>query len=68
MMINSTTMEWVYRETEKGVGAVKKRMIGLGLVLVLMLTLSGCLFRSPEDLYRQPEKSAGYEKLNEAIR
>ena len=34
----------------------------------MAVTLSGCLFRSPEDLYRQPEKSAGYEKLNEAIR
>ena len=34
----------------------------------LMLLLSGCLFQSPQDLYRQPEKSAGYEKLNAAIR
>ena len=47
---------------------MKKRLIGLGMVLVMVLSLSGCLFRSPEDLYRQPEKSAGYEKLNEAIR
>ena len=47
---------------------MKKRWIGLALVLAMMLSLSGCLFRSPEDLYRQPEKSAGYEKLNEAIR
>ena len=40
----------------------------LGLVLASALLLSGCLFRPPDDLYRQPEKSAGYEKLNEAIR
>lgn len=33
----------------------------------LMLLLSGCLFQSPQDLYRQPEKSAGYEKLNAVI-
>jgi len=34
----------------------------------MLMTLSGCLFRSPEDLYRQPEKSPGYEQLNTAIR
>ena len=33
----------------------------------LMVLLSGCLFQSPQDLYRQPEKSAGYEKLNAVI-
>ncbi len=38
------------------------------LVLIMALTLSGCLFRSPDDLYRQPEKSPGYEQLNGAIR
>ena len=47
---------------------MKKKGIVLAMVLVMALTLAGCLFRSPEDLYRQPEKSAGYEKLNEAIR
>ena len=47
---------------------MKRRWIALALTLSVVLTLSGCLFRSPEDLYRQPEKSAGYEKLNEAIR
>ena len=47
---------------------MKKKGIVLAMVLVMALTLTGCLFRSPEDLYRQPEKSAGYEKLNEAIR
>lgn len=33
----------------------------------MTLLLSGCLFQSPQDLYRQPEKSAGYEKLNAVI-
>ena len=33
----------------------------------LILLLSGCLFRSPTDLYKQPEKSAGYEQLNQTI-
>ena len=37
-------------------------------LLPMLLALSGCLFRSPDDLYRQPEKSAGYEQLNAAIR
>lgn len=34
---------------------------------VLLLLLAGCLFRSPDDLYKQPEKSAGYEQLNQTI-
>ena len=38
------------------------------LNLFMLLVLSGCLFRSPDDLYRQPEKSPGYEQLNAAIR
>ena len=38
------------------------------LAALLCLTLTGCLFRSPEELYRPPEKSAGYEQLNQAIR
>lgn len=68
MMINSTTMEWVQIKGKERNEAVKKKWIALALVLAMALSLSGCLFRSPEDLYRQPEKSAGYEKLNEAIR
>lgn len=34
---------------------------------ILLLMLTGCLFRSPDDLYKQPEKSAGYEQLNQTI-
>lgn len=47
---------------------MKKRWILPGMLLMAMLLLSGCLFRPPDDLYRQPERSAGYEKLNAAIR
>lgn len=47
---------------------MKKRWLSLALVLSMLLSLSSCLFRSPEELYRQPEKSAGYEQLNAAIR
>ena len=47
---------------------LKKWTLSTVFCLALLLTLTGCLFRSPEDLYRQPEKSAGYEQLNAAIR
>jgi len=46
---------------------MKRKWLRLMLLTGLMLLLSGCLFRSPSDLYLQPEKSAGYEKLNKAI-
>ena len=46
---------------------MKKKWIKTGLVAGLCLMLSGCLFRSPSDLYEQPAKSAGYELLNQAI-
>jgi len=59
-------MECIFTGGE--VQAVKKRQAALGLLLVMFVFLSGCLFRSPDDLYRQPEQSAGYEKLNEAIK
>ena len=47
---------------------MRKKGRSLALMLAASLLLSGCLFRSPDDLYRQPEKSAGYEQLNGAIR
>jgi len=46
---------------------MKRKWLHLLLLTGLMLLMSGCLFRSPSDLYAQPEKSAGYEKLNKAI-
>ena len=47
---------------------MEKKRMALALMLTALLTLSGCLFRPPDDLYRQPEKSPGYEQLNAAIR
>ena len=63
MMINSGSMN-----SRKGVGGMKKKIWWAALAALLCLTLTGCLFRAPEELYRPPEKSAGYEKLNAAIR
>lgn len=56
----------------KGVRTVKNRWIsaaGLAaLLMVLTLVLSGCFFRSPEELYQSPERSADYENLTQKIR
>ncbi|MEM5779885.1 MAG: hypothetical protein AAGU02_01915, partial [Lawsonibacter sp.] len=37
------------------------------LLPAAMLLLSGCLFRPPDELYKRPEKSAGYDQLVAAI-
>ena len=63
MMINSDIMN-----SRKGVDSMRKNWGMAALAALLCLTLTGCLFRSPEELYRPPEKSAGYEQLNQAIR
>ena len=47
---------------------MKKRGTVLIMALMALMLLSGCLFRSPDDLYRLPERSPGYEQLNAAIR
>ena len=47
---------------------MKKKWALPAVALATAALLSGCLFRSPDDLYRQPEKSPGYEQLNAAIR
>lgn len=52
---------------QRGVTGVKKKWWMTGLMAGLCLLLSGCLFRSPSDLYEQPAKSAGYEQLNQTI-
>jgi len=52
----------------EGAEAVKKKWAAAAMTLAMAAVLSGCLFRSPDDLYRQPEKSPGYEQLNAAIR
>ena len=38
------------------------------MLMALMLVLSGCFFRSPEELYQSPERSADYENLTQKIR
>ena len=47
---------------------MRRKWAVLAVMLVMTALLGGCLFRSPDDLYRQPERSVGYEKLNNAIR
>ena len=47
---------------------MRRKLLASALYLAALLALSGCLFRSPDDLYSQPEKSPGYEQLNAAIR
>lgn len=51
---------------------MKKRWISAGILTAmlaaLVLTLSGCFFRSPEELYQSPERSADYENLTQKIR
>lgn len=44
-----------------------QKWLKTGLAAGLCLLLTGCLFRSPSDLYEQPAKSAGYEQLNQTI-
>ena len=41
---------------------------GLFWLAVLVLTLSGCFFRAPADLYQSPEQSADYLSLTQTIR
>lgn len=48
---------------------VKKRGIILWIVTVCVMTLlSGCFFRTPEDLYQSPERSADYLSLTQTIK
>ena len=51
---------------------MKNRWISAGVLAVMLmaltLVLSGCFFRSPEELYQSPERSADYENLTQKIR
>lgn len=51
---------------------MKNKWISAGvltaMLMALMLVLSGCFFRSPEELYQSPERSADYENLTQKIR
>jgi len=46
---------------------MKKKGLRLLLPVAAVLLLTGCLFRPPDELYRRPEKSAGYDQLVSAI-
>ena len=52
----------------KEADGMRNKWIKLLLVSAAVLLLTGCLFRPPDDLYKLPEKSPGYEQLNSAIR
>ena len=45
-----------------------KKWTKLLVLAAMFLLLSGCLFRPPDELYKRPEKSAGYDQLVNAIR
>ena len=47
---------------------MKKKGKLMALCAAGLLLLTGCLFRSPGDLYKLPEVPAGYEQLETAIR
>jgi len=47
---------------------MRKKWLRLIVPAGMLLLLSGCLFRTPDDLYRLPERSAGYDQLNAVIR
>lgn len=51
---------------------MKNRWISTGvlaaMLMALVLVLSGCFFRSSEELYQSPERSADYENLTQKIR
>ena len=47
---------------------MRRKTLGLLLWIAMALLLTGCLFRPPDELYRRPERSAGYDQLAEAIR
>ncbi len=44
-----------------------KKWFKAALPALLVLTLSGCLFRAPDDLYQPPEVPVGYARLRTAI-
>lgn len=53
----------------RGGDDMKKHWKAVLLWAVLLLgTLSGCFFRSPEDLYQSPEPPADYQNLTQKIR
>ena len=53
--------------TGKEMESVRKRWTCPAMLLALLFLLTGCLFRSPDELYRRPAKSPGYDQLTAAI-
>jgi len=47
---------------------MKKKRILLLVLAAMVCLLSGCLFRSPDDLYKLPEVPADYDRLKAAIK
>ena len=45
---------------------MKKIWSGAVLIILVML-LTGCIFRTPDELYQLPQRSPGYEELTKAI-
>ena len=52
------------RESE---GRDMKKWLSAALMAASMLLLSGCIFKTPDDLYQMPQRSPGYEKLTARI-
>lgn len=46
---------------------MKKAWLVPVLALLFSIALTGCMFRSPSELYQLPQRSAGYEKLTARI-
>lgn len=46
---------------------VKRHLLVVGILGLLMLLLSGCSLRSPEELYSLPKPPSDYERLQNAI-
>lgn len=46
---------------------MSKKWFRLLMPAAMLLLLSGCLFRPPDELYKRPEMSAGYDQLVAAI-
>ena len=48
-------------------GRDMKKWLSAALMAASMLLLSGCIFKTPDDLYQMPQRSPGYEKLTARI-
>ena len=44
-----------------------KKVWKVAVLSVLVMLLSGCIFRTPDELYQLPQRSPGYEELTKSI-